>query len=133
MNEQTNGRQSAAGQRELAEKKRRSETVVVRATDLDIEQIQEAIRQRIDRRSTAVAVGSEAELDEERAALLERLGDPYLVREIWDRMWPPTQQPWNVDQPYPIRSHRGGIGGLLVLLKRAQRVVKLAKRTRLLE
>ena len=41
----------------------------------------------------------------------------------WAAMWPPRLQSWNLDEPYPIRSHRAGLGRLLVAGKRVLRAV----------
>ena len=98
-------------------------TVIVRGDDLDIERIQAAIRARIARRASSLGEPAAADTEVERAQLMAHLDDWNFVPDVWHGMWPPNHQPWNLDEGFPIRSHRSGVGALLVRLKRLQRAI----------
>ena len=103
--------------------------VVIRGDDLDIEVIQEAIRARVAVREAAGFPVSASEVKEAAEARLVPLADWDFPRATWAAMWPPNLQPWNLDQDFPIRSHRGGVGRVLVAAKRLlRRLLRLAAR-----
>lgn len=98
-------------------------TVTMRATEIDVAAIQAAIRARIAMRRAADVAVRERDRDELERKRLAPLADWNFPRDTWEAMWPPNLEPWNLDEDYPIRSHRSVFGRALVGLKRAQRAV----------
>jgi len=90
---------------------------------IDVEAIQEAIRARVRRREAGRVEVRREEFEENRAARLRPLADWDFPAATWHAMWPPHLEPWNLDQDYAIRSHRGPIGATIVACKVAWRGV----------
>ena len=97
--------------------------IVIRGDDLDIEVIQDAIRARVALREQAGVPVAAIEVQRAKHARLKPLDDWNFPRETWAAMWPPNLRPWNLDQDFPIRSHRAFVGRLLVAGKRGLRAV----------
>lgn len=97
--------------------------LIIRADNLDIELIQEAIRERIRARALSGIPVAETDVAGVEQRRIEPLADWNLPHATWRAMWPPNLEPWNLDEDFVIHSHRPGIGTVLVPVKRALRAV----------
>ena len=84
------------------------DSVVIHGDDIDVQAIQEAIRQRVAQRTGAGLPVAADEIDDAARARIEPLADWNFPVHVWDAMWPPRLSPWNLEEPYPIESHRDG-------------------------
>ena len=87
----------------------------------DIEEIQDLLRSRSARRSDGGVRVRTSDLDSARERRLDSLEDWNFPKRTWAAMWPPNLTPWNLEEDFPIESHRAGLGQLLVAIKRAAR------------
>ena len=95
----------------------------VKPDQVDVSTIQAAIRERIRvRRDADVAVRERDQRELDQARLLP-LADWNFPLDTWAAMWPPNLEPWNLDDAYPIRSHRSTGSRVVIALKRAQRAI----------
>lgn len=97
--------------------------VIIRDDHVDVEQIQAAIRARVAARERTFRRASDEELAAIDRMRLAGLADWNFPRAVWAAMWPPNGAPWNLDEDYPLRSHRRGIGVVLVAAKRLARAL----------
>ena len=98
--------------------------LVVRGDAVDVEAIMARIRERVALRASAGLPVAASAIDTALAERLSGLHDWNLPADTWAAMWPPNLTPWNLDQDFPLSSHRPGlVGTLLVLIKRLARAL----------
>ena len=95
--------------------------VTIRDGVVDVAAIHAAIRARIEERRRGSLPAGPAAVSEVLESRLQPLDDWDFPRALWHAMYPPHLTPWNLNEDYPIHSHRPMLGPLLVAWKRLLR------------